>query len=150
MAIIFVPNSKISSVQFLKIQFSQQFDMDTHSTTCSNLKEYFQQLENSEHRQTVQRVAKISRWLFIVSIISFLGIVIAYNFVFENYEVIGESLECTTNSPFALNYTCKLDIIDNNTQYWSFESTLPDGFSLPHMMVSDLDHLIDKKKLETE
>lgn len=62
--------------------------------------------------------------------------VIVYNFVFENYEVIGESVQCETNTPFALNYTCNLDVIDNNTQYWSFESNIPDGFQIPHMMVS--------------
>lgn len=55
--------------------------------------------------------------------------------MFENYEVIGESVQCETNTPFVLNYTCNLDIIDNNTQYWSFESNIPEGIALPHMMV---------------
>lgn len=116
------------------------------STTCSeSLKDYIQQLDNVKHRQAIYIVAKVVRWLFIVIIMVFLGLVIAYNFVFESYEVVGESLECTTNTPFAINYTCKLDIIDSNTQYWSFESTLPDGFSLPHMMVRNLKCHFHKK-----
>lgn len=84
---------------------------------------------------TRKKVLKITRWLLAGVIgIAFL-LFIFYNFVFESYEVIGESVQCETNTPFALNYSCKLDIIDNNTQYWSFESNIPEGFMLPHMMV---------------
>lgn len=112
--------------------------MEANSTTYpESLKEYIHQLEDVKHRQVISTVAKVARCLFVVTVVVFLGLVIAYNFVFESYEVVGESLECTTNSPFAINYTCKLDIIDSNTQYWSFESALPDGFSLPHMMVGN-------------
>lgn len=128
---------KITVVHFIRVSFGQLFDMDIHSTMCSkSLNEYVQQLENSKNHQTMHKIAKFSRWLFIVTIIVFLGLVIVYNFVFENYEVVGESLECTTNTPFAINYTCKLDIIENHTQYWSFESTIPEDITLPHMMVS--------------
>lgn len=110
--------------------------MEMHSKTCQeSLKDNNHQFENIANRQVISIVAKFARWLFIVTGMVFVGLVIAYNFVFESYEVVGESLECTTNSPFAINYTCKLDIIDGNTQYWSFESAIPDGFSLPHMMV---------------
>lgn len=79
---------------------------------------------------------KISRWAFISITIGIIVLVVAYNFVFENYEVIGESIQCETNSPIVLNYTCKLEIIDNSTQYWSFQSEIPDGITVQHMMVS--------------
>lgn len=79
---------------------------------------------------------KILRWIFIAIIIGILILVIAYNFIFQNYEVIGESIQCETNSPIGVNYTCKLDIIDNDTQYWSFQSGIPDGIVIPSMMVS--------------
>lgn len=122
------------------VQCVVQLNMDTQSTICStkSLKEYFQYIDDSSHSIAAKysnNWRTISRWLLIITGCAFLILVIVYNCVFENYEVIGESLECTTNTPFTLNYTCKLDIIDNNTQYWSFESALPDGFSLPHMMV---------------
>lgn len=76
---------------------------------------------------------KTTRWLLagVISIIILL--VIAYNFVFESYQVIGESVQCETNTPFILNHSCRLDNIDNNTQYWSFETNIP--VILPHMMV---------------
>lgn len=84
---------------------------------------------------TRSKFLKIIR-LLLASVIGIIVLVlIFYNFVFESYEVIGESVQCKTNTPFALNYSCKLDIIDNNTQYWSFESNIPEGFILPHMMV---------------
>lgn len=78
---------------------------------------------------------KIARWLLAGVVGIAILLVITYNFVFERYEVIGESVQCETNTPFALNYSCKLDIIDDNTQYWSFESKIPEGIELPHMMV---------------
>lgn len=84
---------------------------------------------------TGRNLWKIIRWLLASATGVAVLVLIFYNFVFESYEVIGESVECETNTPFALNYSCKLDIIDNNTQYWSFESNIPEGFVLPNMMV---------------
>lgn len=78
---------------------------------------------------------KILRWIFIAIIIGIFILVIAYNFIFQNYEMIGESIQCETNSPIGVNYMCKLDIIDNDTQYWSFQSEIPDGIVIPSMMV---------------
>lgn len=84
---------------------------------------------------TRRNFLKITRWLVAGVVGVTVLLLIFYNFVFESYEVIGESVQCETNTPFALNYSCKLDIIDNNTQYWSFESNIPEGFVLPRMMV---------------
>lgn len=91
--------------------------------------------ESKMHFVTRRKLFKITRFVVagVVGIVAFL--VIVYNFTFQSYEVIGESIQCETNSPLKLNYSCKLDIIDNSTQYWSFESRIPDGFSMPHMMV---------------
>lgn len=134
------PKSHMINFQYV-VQLSSISAMDTQSSTCSkSLKEYFQQFDTANHDIPFKHnntLWKISRWFLLILGMVFLILVIVYNCVFENYEVVGESLECTTNTPFELNYTCKLEIIDNNTQYWSFESVLPDDFSLIHMMVSD-------------
>lgn len=111
--------------------------MDNKAITCAeDLKNRFRLLKHPKQNRVLQSITKISQWVLIILAIVFVIVFIAYNFVFQNYEVIGESLECNTNTPFKLNYICKLDVINNTTQYWSFESTFPDGFSLPHMMVS--------------
>lgn len=52
--------------------------------------------------------------------------------------MIGESINCTAIAPIELNYTCKLERIDNKTQFWSFEGNVPDGLILPEMMVSQM------------
>lgn len=110
--------------------------MDKKTITCTeDLKKRFRSFKHTRRNRIIQRITKISRWILIIFAIIFALLFIAYNFVFQNYEVIGENLECKTNTPFQFNYTCKLEIIDNVTQYWSFESKLPDGFSLPRMMV---------------
>lgn len=112
--------------------------MEKKTITCTeDLKKRFRSFKYTKRNRIIQRISNISRWILIVLAIILTLLFIAYNFVFQNYEVIGENLECKTNTPFQFNYTCKLEIIDNVTQYWSFESKLPDGFSLPHMMVRD-------------
>lgn len=80
-------------------------------------------------------ILRLSQWTLSLFVFIIIVLILFYNFVFENYEVFGESVVCDTNSPIAINYTCKLDKIDNNTQYWSFESVIPEGFQLPNMMV---------------
>lgn len=103
--------------------------------------EFIRYLTLSAYSQVMHFVSRDKLFQILRSVlIGFFGVllflVIVYNFVFENYEVIGESVQCETNTPFAMNYSCKLDIIDNNTQYWSFESNIPEGVSIPHMMVN--------------
>lgn len=80
-------------------------------------------------------VLSISKWIF--SILALISIVLLtlFMFIFENYEVIGEKIECTTNSPFKFNYTCELYRFENNTQIWSFEGIIPDGVTIPNIMV---------------
>lgn len=68
----------------------------------------------------------------------FFSVIVTQSFSNQTYEVIGESINCTANAPIELNYTCKLERIDNKTQYWSFEGNVPDGLILPEMMVSEM------------
>lgn len=115
-----------------------------------DLKKHFRSLKYSTTLSPrVRRIRKILRWSIFILALTLAFLFCAYNFVFENYEVVGESLECTTNTPFKFNYTCNLEIIDNNTQYWSFESALPDGFSLPHMMVRIDSYFVQMIKIHT-
>lgn len=79
------------------------------------------------------------RYRLLLAIVAFISIIflILYNFLFENYEVIGESIECSASVPIPMNYTCKLDKVDNETQYWSFESEIPEGLQILNMMVTN-------------
>lgn len=70
---------------------------------------------------------KISRLICDIFLILSLLLIIAYYFLFDHYKIIGESFECSTNSPIQFNYTCRLDRFDNGTQLWSFESVIPKG-----------------------
>lgn len=60
----------------------------------------------------------------------------------QNFKVIGENLECSTNLPFDLEYTCELETLDNATQYWSFEGNIPEGLEMPAMMVNYLSFIL--------
>lgn len=62
-------------------------------------------------------------------------ILLVYLCLFRNYEIIGESIDCSTNAPFAFNYSCGLEQYDNDTQYWTFDWTIPDGIVINSLMV---------------
>lgn len=91
---------------------------------------------------------KISRLSFDIFLTLSIFLIMTYYFLFEHYTIIGESFECSANSPIQFNYTCKLDRFDNGSQYWTFESVIPEGFQLPglkvHNLLIEFEHFICK------
>lgn len=109
--------------------------MNTNSST--GLDNHLDNISLKFDKMHINRTAwKFVRWSLFVIAVSIIVLAVVYNFIFQSYEVIGESIQCETNSPIVVNYTCRLENIDNHTQHWSFESEVPDGIVIQHMMVS--------------
>lgn len=75
------------------------------------------------------------KWILSIFFALIALMLIVYLGLFRNYEIIGESIDCSTNAPFAFNYSCGLEQYDNDTQYWTFDWTIPDGIVINSLMV---------------
>lgn len=79
-----------------------------------------------------------TKWIFCIVCALIVLLLVVYLVAFQSYEIIGESIECSTNAPFAFNYSCGLSQYANETQYWTFDWSIPDGIVINDLMVRRL------------
>lgn len=88
----------------------------------------------------IMKKRTVTRAKWIVCIVCALVVLLlaVYLIAFQSYEIIGESIECSTNAPFAFDYSCGIKQYPNDTQYWTFDWSIPDGIVINDLMVRRL------------
>lgn len=86
------------------------------------------------------RLGSITKWTSIVVVVWCILVVAIYLVAFDSFQIIGESIECSTNAPFAFEYSCGLRRYGNDTQYWTFDWSIPDGIVINNLMVRSYVH----------